>query len=124
MLVKYLMSALVAFSVLMAGSVMAEQPLHFISVIDDLPLMSELQEVGDGVQFSTPQGRIAEVTTQGRVSQAQVLAFYEQTLPQLGWAPVASGRFVREGETLELLFAQKGQMLNVSFSLAPTFAKK
>ena len=39
---------------------------RFISVIDDLPLMAGLVEVkGSALVFSTPQGRIAEVSAKG-----------------------------------------------------------
>ena len=68
MLFKFIRLALVAFALMSAGSAMAETPVHFVSVIEDLPLMADLQEVGEGVQFSTPQGRIAEITAQGQVS--------------------------------------------------------
>lgn len=99
-------------------------PLHaedgrFLSVIDDLPLMAGLDEAGDGVQFATPQGRIAEVTARGRVSRAQVLKFYADTLPQLGWSRTGDGRFAREGETLALVFDESGGALSVRFSVTP-----
>jgi len=98
---------------------LAQDPANFVSVIDDLPLMEPLTEVGDGIQFSTAQGRIAEATAQGRVSQSAVLAFYETTLPQLGWTKVGVGHFMREGETLELVFEPKDNGLRVRFALAP-----
>jgi len=124
MLLKFICSAFVAVFILTAGPVMAEQAPRFLSVIEDLPLMFELHEVGEGVQFSSPQGRIAEVTAQGHVKQAAVLAFYESTLPQLGWTQVNRGLFIREDETLELVLEEKGPVLSVRFSLAPTIAKK
>ena len=43
----------------------------FISVIDDLPLMAGLVEVkGSALVFSTPQGRIAEVSAKGTSGNA------------------------------------------------------
>lgn len=117
MCVKILRSLLVA-TFLVFPALAQTQP-GFISVIDDLPLMSALAEVGDGVQFSTSQGRIAEATARGRVSKKDVLAFYSDTLPQLGWTQVSADHFAREGETLELLFEAKDGVLNVRFALAP-----
>jgi len=111
---------LVLGGLLMALPSFAQDPSRFVSVIDDLPLMKALTEVGDGIQFSTAQGRIAEATAQGRVSQSAVLAFYDSTLPQLGWSKVGVGHFVREGETLELVFERKDNGLRVRFALAPT----
>lgn len=107
-----------------AAAPMAQDAQRFVSVINDLPLMSGLVEAGEGVEFATPGGRIAEATAhgvrKGAVSREAVLAFYAQTLPQLGWAPAGGARFVREGETLDLQFGEDGGALTVRFSLAPT----
>ena len=92
---------------------------RFISVIEDLPLMAGLSEVGEGVQFSTSQGRIAEVTTMGKVKREAVISFYESTLPQLGWKRVAKGRFAREEETLELVFEKKRAELKRKIRFSP-----
>ncbi len=125
MYVKILRSLLVATLVAFpAFTAQAQSAPGFISVIDDLPLMSALAEVGEGVEFPTSQGRIAEATARGRVSEKDVLTFYNDTLPQLGWAKVSSGHFAREGETLELVFEVKDDMLNVRFALAPAAQQK
>jgi len=102
----------------------AEGASRFATVIDDLPLMAEIAEVGEGVEFSTPDGRIAEVITEGRVAQVDVLTFYAATLPQLGWTRTDEARFVREGEILALTFEQAGQTLRVRFTLAPLVPAK
>jgi len=119
MLLKFLRSVLMTLGLLASAPAWAEDAPRFLSVIEDLPLMAALSEVGEGVQFSTSQGRIAEVMTQGRVSASEVLAFYEGTLPQLGWTRLGRGRFAREEETLELGIEDSGQNLNVRFTLAP-----
>ena len=105
---------------LAAGGVRAEDATRFSSVIDDLPLMSAIHEVGEGVDFSTPDGRIAEVNAEGKVAQADVLAFYDDTLPQLGWTRKGPGVYVREDETLSVTFERSGAVLHVRFQLAPT----
>jgi len=122
MCVKFLRSLLVA--TLMAFPALAQDPPSFVSVINDLPLMEQLAEIGDGVQFSTSQGRIAEATAQGTVSKNDVLAFYDDTLPQLGWTKVGVGHFAREGETLELVFERLNGVLSVRFALAPAPQQK
>ncbi len=95
---------------------------RFTSVIDDLPLMAGLNEVGDGVSFSTDEGRIAEVTAQGAVTRKAVLAFYARTLPQLGWRARGNERYVREGEALELIVQKTAPgTLSVRFTLAPVY---
>ena len=98
---------------------------RFVSVVDDLPLMDGLNEGAEGVEFTTPQGRLVEATATGTVSAKAVLDFYAETLPQLGWTAAKikganKARFVREGETLDLSTSRKAGTLSVRFSLAPT----
>lgn len=97
----------------------AQAASRFVSVIDDLPLMAGLNEIGEGVTFSSPNGRIAEVLSEGALSRQAVLDFYARTLPQLGWARVAETRFVREGETLSLNIEKTKTGVQVRFALAP-----
>jgi len=122
MVLKILSAALVALvvSAPAAPAAMAQDSQRFVSVINDLPLMVGLSEVGEGVEFSTPQGRIAETTATGAVSRKTVQDFYARTLPQLGWKAIGSTRFVREGETLDLVLGNDGGVLTVRFSLAPS----
>ena len=95
----------------------------FVSVIDDLPLMAGLEEVGEGVEFTTGQGRIVEATATAKagvdLDQGEVMDFYAATLPQLGWRASGGAAFAREGEVLELLFGTSAGRLTVRFSLAP-----
>jgi len=92
---------------------------NFSSVIDDLPLMPGIREVGEGVTFSSPDGRIAGLTAEGLVTRTDVLAFYAATLPQLGWVRRGETRFEREDESLTLSFAGTDENLRVRFDLAP-----
>jgi hypothetical protein len=74
----------------------------FIEELGDVPLMPGLRLVEDkGVVFDAPAGRIVEAVAAGPVPAARVRAFYAQTLPQLGWRPVA-GAYRRESEKLRL----------------------
>ena len=96
----------------------------FISVIDDLPLMAGLVEVkGSALVFSTPQGRIAEVSVKSTSGEAarpkNVVAFYALTLPQLGWKAAGASSWVREGERLRLAVLEKNNTLIAQFSLTP-----
>ncbi|NKB20460.1 MAG: hypothetical protein GKS01_08175 [Alphaproteobacteria bacterium] len=111
--------ALAAFN---GGKVIAAE--GFLSVIDDLPLMEGLAEVkGSALVFSTPQGRIAEVSAKGISGAAtqpkKVLAFYVRTLPQLGWKAAGATSWVREGERLRLAVLVKKGVLTAQFSLTP-----
>ena len=106
-------------------SAMAED--QFLSAIEDLPLMDGLNEVeGEGMAFDSSSGRIVEALTMGKVDKNDVIAFYSQTLPQLGWSETAPGQFSREGEILILEFppmlaisGASSAPLGVRFMLSP-----
>lgn len=95
------------------------EPTRFFSVIDDLPVMAGISEDGEGVEFATAGGRIAQTSALGLVRRADVLAFYAETLPQLGWTQSGRAAFVREGEMLSIEFEQDPAGLRVRFALAP-----
>jgi len=99
----------------------------FLTVFEDLPLMPGLtEEKGSEVVFDSADGRIVEAYASGNVERADVLAFYAETLPQLGWRPAGTGRFQRERETLVIEFPGGPESkevspasLTVGFRLAP-----
>jgi|TARA_B100001964_G_C14074551_1_gene527405 hypothetical protein len=95
---------------------------RFFSGLEDLPLMAGLNEVADlGLIYDKPEGRIVEAYAQGPVAPARVLAFYSETLPQLGWAAESEISYRRESEILTIRFPQPagGDGLLVRFSIAP-----
>ncbi|MBT3305534.1 MAG: hypothetical protein HN377_03530 [Alphaproteobacteria bacterium] len=106
----------------------AEDAPRFITVLDDLPLVSGLvEDTESGTVFDTARGRIVEVFASGALSKDDVLAFYDNTLPQLGWRRMASGVFQREGERLSLEFSFRpnsatgsAPVLTVGFRLMPS----
>ena len=96
----------------------------FLSVVEDLPLMEGLTEVkGSALIFSTQQGRIVQVSAKSApgdtIGRENVLAFYEHTLPQLGWIPAEVLNWVREDERLGLTVTVNGGKLMIQFSLTP-----
>ncbi|MBF0373797.1 MAG: hypothetical protein HQL39_10305 [Alphaproteobacteria bacterium] len=94
---------------------------QFLAAVEDLPLMPGLAETAEGsLVFETPQGRIIEASAEGRLKPEAVQSFYDATLPQLGWQPVGSGFFRREGEVLTVTVggAGGGRVL-VHFSVLP-----
>lgn len=95
---------------------------RFVPGIEDLPLMPGLVEAPDAtsVVFDTPSGRIVQTEATGQMSREQVLAFYAQTLPQLGWRSLAAGLFRREDEVLRIEFDAVGDaVMTVRFALSP-----
>ncbi len=92
----------------------------FFDLVEDLPLMPGLVEVREAsVVFDKPDGRIVEAYAVGEVEQGRVLAFYRQTLPELGWAPVDSDGYRREGEYLRLRVSRRRQTVMLRISIAP-----
>lgn len=92
----------------------------FVYGFEDMPLMPGLSQVaGNSVLFDTPQGRIVQASAIGAVKSADVLKFYAETLPQLGWSSVSKGEFQREGEMLTLEFKDAPPNLEVRFFVEP-----
>ena len=102
---------------------MAQDAGTFVSVIEDLPLMPGLIEEEGGMIFDSPGGRVVEAFATGEVSEGGVLAFYEETLPQLGWRSLGGGVYQREKEILKVEFPSgpgAAPPLTVGFSLSPS----
>ncbi|MGB0681496.1 MAG: hypothetical protein ACPGOV_02260 [Magnetovibrionaceae bacterium] len=96
----------------------------FVSVIEDVPIMEGLAEdPARAVVFDAPTGRIAEATLTGPFAEAEVLKFYGETLPELGWLPDGEAAFRREGEALTFSFSQEGSsegdLLIIGLALRP-----
>jgi hypothetical protein len=95
---------------------------QFLAGFEDVPVMPGIEVVGGaGVAFDSPAGRIVEAYASGPVSRDAVRAFYQTSLPQLGWTRTGLLAFQREGEslTIELLGDEPGTV-TVRFELGPT----
>ncbi|MGH6930992.1 MAG: hypothetical protein ACREEE_01010 [Dongiaceae bacterium] len=103
-----------------AHGVLAEDQDSFIAGVEDLPLMPGLREIpAAGTVFDSAGGRIVEAYAVGDVDEDAVMAFYKDSLPQLGWTIVDQTMFRRSGEILKLEFARAATELTVHFSLSP-----
>ncbi len=92
----------------------------FVDGFEDLPLMPGLRNVpAASVSFDAAVGRIVVAFAEGGVRMSQVRAFYDETLPQLGWTPNGAGRWTREGEVLTVDTVVESDGLVVRFELAP-----
>ncbi len=77
----------------------------FLHGVDGVPLMPGLRQAeAEALVFDSPWGRVVEAYASGTVPRDRVLAFYAETLPQLGWSPRGPALYEREGETLLLEF--------------------
>lgn len=69
----------------------------------DLPLAPGLHNVDSASsQFDTASGSIVEAVTTTEGKTAEVVLFYAETLPQLGWRTVSPNTYEREGEQLKI----------------------
>lgn len=94
----------------------------FFTAIDDLPLMPGMTEQADAVVFDQPDGRVVEVmaTVPLGTGSAGISAFYDQTLPQLGWQKDGANSYVRDKERLSITIGNvMGGPLPVRFSIKP-----
>jgi len=92
----------------------------FVPGFEDLPLMFELDADEAPMIFDAPAGRIVEARATGSSSPTRVMAFYRESLAQLGWRATGMGTFERDGEQLRVSVSEpiSGEV-DVRFSLAP-----
>lgn len=95
------------------GRVYAGQDLFFDGA-DDIPIMPGMIEMTErGFRFDKPEGEIVEVySVMGAMSRAEVVSFYQKTLPQLGWGRAGETSYYRDMQTLDIFFVwQDGEHL-------------
>jgi hypothetical protein len=92
----------------------------FVPGTEDVPLMPGLTPVaGSSVVFDKPEGRIVEAQASGKVTRPAVRAFYDASLPRLGWSAAGGDAWRREGEVLRLDYREERGFLTVGFTLSP-----
>ena len=93
---------------------------RFISGFEDLPLMRGMTETTESnVAFDTVHGRVLVSFAQSSESEEKILAFYKESLSQLGWKISRDGEFLRGEEILRIDFLPDGNYLAIRFSLEP-----
>lgn len=114
------------FLILSAAIFLAmSNPVHateqFFEAIPDVPLMEGLEEMpGEAVIFDKPQGRIVETLARlDTASKEQVNAWYQETLPQLGWSEDEENIFEREAEILRLSYEQHEGRTYLKLAVSP-----
>ena len=92
-----------------------------VNGVNGLPLVTGLVLMpGRHIIFDTPEGRIIEAFADGRISPTNILAFYKDTLPQLGWNVKSKNEFQRENEVLRIeVSANKKNQSIVRFFITP-----
>lgn len=97
--------------------------VRYFSAIDDLPIAPGLTETAERLEFTDDTARMIGLYAEGAAEAGQVRAFYDATLPQLGWAlSLGSGGenetvYIRGREELALSFHQRGDRLLLQVQL-------
>ena len=92
----------------------------FVPGLEDVPLMPGLAAAPEATTvFDKPAGRIVESYASGTGTPAEVSAFYDATLTQLGWRRVAAGQYLRRSEMLRIEVSAEDSAVTVRFALAP-----
>ena len=107
---KQLMRICLALGLIFCAPIAAAR--SYLSSIGDVPLAEGLQELPDaGFVFDKPQGRIVQLTASQKagVTQQALMAFYQNSLPNLGWQ-------ARESDSNMLTFFRRGEILRLTFT--------
>ena len=93
----------------------------FLAGIEDVPVPPGFTEnQAASMVFDSPTGRIIEAEAAGPLSREKVIAFYADTLPQLGWTRISDTEYRSDVETLKIAFDQsKKPLLIVHYNLTP-----
>lgn len=105
------------------GTAFAQGADHsdYVSVLPDIPIPDGLTEdTEQAMVFDKASGKVVTATLTGLKSdEKQVMGFYREVLPRLGWTPIKTGVFVRNGEQL-LVKTRKVQVgVVLELSLVP-----
>lgn len=96
-----IMGLMMAASGGLAASGNAAEDAPQIQWVGDLPISPALKiEPGLGFAFDSPEGRVVMIYLSGEISADEIMAYYRQALPPLGWNETAEMRWAREGEAL------------------------
>jgi hypothetical protein len=93
---------------------------RFVAGLGELPLMPGLREgIERRLIYEKADGRIVNTVARGAPNIQQIEAFYNETLPQLGWRKGSALEFVREQEILSLTIIRLSSTSEVQYKIAP-----
>lgn len=91
------------FFFLVFSTPLVAQDARYVIGTDDVPLMEGLTMTDDdSLAFDTLEGRLVQaVAFSDTLSERQIVYFYDQTLPALGWTG-GKKKYARDGEKLQI----------------------
>lgn len=112
---------IICLALVCALPVHAGQPPQFFEALYDVPVMPGLDEIPEmSMVFDKPGGRIAQSVAEApSLAARDIEAFYNESLPQLGWSAVSQGAYLRENERLKISIEDTSGTRIVRFLLEP-----
>jgi hypothetical protein len=125
--VRHFASAIVIAVAAACTSAPAAHATQFLAAIEDVPLPQGFTERPEPLIFESEQGRVVRTSAEGNSGANRVSAFYEETLPALGWKLVEGPdgvAFERESEKLVIRIREPANMapVRVEFELVVKLA--
>ena len=92
----------------------------FIYGMEDIPIFKKMEYVEDSfVLFDKIDGRYVSSEIKGNYAQNEVIKFYNQILPNLGWNKIEHLKFIRSEEILEIETVEGKNQISIIFSIYP-----
>ena len=94
--------------------------LEFINGLEDIPLFKNMEYVEDSlVLFDKVDGRYVSTEIRGNYNYEEVISFYKNILPNLGWQETKSLTYKRASEILELKSKVNNDKISIIFRVYP-----
>lgn len=92
----------------------------FLSGTTDIPVPPNLYiESNDNLDFDTPAGQIISlVGTSTKSCKEDIVSFYQNTLPKMGWVEIKEGVFKRNKDVFSITILKKEKPLKVRFDIS------
>lgn len=94
----------------------------FMPGTPDIPLMEGLRiDVSDDMNFDTPEGQVITFEAQNKQKTgAQIINYYRDILPKLGWIEIETNHFIREKDSMILTIIHQRKPGIIRFEITST----
>ena len=94
----------------------------FMPGTPDIPLMEGLRiDVSDDMNFDTPEGQVITFEAQNKQKTgAQIINYYRDILPKLGWIEIETNQFIREKDSMILTIIHQQKPGIIRFEITTT----
>ncbi len=91
----------------------------FLTNTSDIPLIKGMKiSTTEQMDFDTPTGQV--LSLDGFIKNKtgdEVLLFYDNILPQMGWKKIEKGSFVRQNDTLNIVILKNKKPAKIRFEI-------